>query len=190
MVRFLINSQPNNKTIIMKKLFLTLVLALSICSVKGQEQTQENFKKDEIKLNGLFLILGAFDITYEHILNEESAIGITAFLPIDNDVSDDIKYYISPYYRMYFGNKNNASGFFAEGFGMLNKTDRNIGLFDDNDENFKTDFALGLALGGKWVTKKGFIFELSTGIGRNLFNNDDSDYEIIGKGGISLGYRF
>ncbi len=174
----------------MKKIFLTLVLALSICSVKGQEQTQENFKKDEIKINGLFLILGAFEGTYEHILNEESAIGISIFLPFDDDVSDDVKYYISPYYRMYFGRKNNASGFFAEGFAMLNKTNRDLGFFNLRDDNFKTDLALGFGFGGKWVTKKGFIFELSTGIGRNFFNNDNSDYQIIGKGGITLGYRF
>jgi hypothetical protein len=174
----------------MKKILLSLVLTLSILSVKGQEQKQETFKQDEVKLNGLFLILGAFEATYERILNEESAIGISALLSFDDDISDDIKYYISPYYRMYFGHKNIASGFFAEGFAMLNSTNREINLFGTRDDDFRTDLAFGFGFGGKWVTKKGFIFELSTGIGRNFFNNDNSDYEVIGKGGITLGYRF
>jgi len=38
--------------------------------------------------------------------------------------------------------------------------------------------------------KKGFSLEVFGGVGRNLFNNDDSDFEIIGKGGLNLGYRF
>lgn len=114
------------------------------------------------------------------------------FLPIDNDVSNDIKYYISPYYRFYFGNKY-AAGFFVEGFGMLNSTNRDINILIGSlggNDNFKTDFALGIGLGGKWVTNSGFVGELNLGVGRNLFNNDDTDYEFISKVGISLGYRF
>lgn len=148
----------------------------------------ENENFNELKLNALFLILGALEVTYERTLNEESGIGVTLFLPFDNDVSDDVKYYISPYYRFYFGEKY-AGGFFLEGFGMLNSTNRDINLFGGADD-FRTDFALGIGLGGKWLTKSGFIGEINFGIGRNLFNNDDTDYEILGKGGITLGYRF
>lgn len=55
-----------------------------------------------------------------------------------------------------------------------------------------TDFALGIGLGGKWVTKKGLLLEINAGVGRNLFNNkyDDRDYELIGRAGITVGYRF
>lgn len=148
----------------------------------------ENENFNELKLNALFLILGALEVTYERTLNEESGIGVTVFLPIDDEVSDDIKYYISPYYRFYFGEKY-ASGFFLEGFGMLNSTNRDINFFGGEDD-FRTDFALGIGLGGKWITKSGFIGEINFGIGRNLFNNNNTDYEIIGKGGITLGYRF
>ena len=72
---------------------------------------------------------------------------------------------------------------------MLNSTNRNIDFFVD-EEDFRTDFALGFAVGGKWVTKRGFSIELFGGIGRNLFNNEGTDYELIGKGGVNLGYRF
>jgi len=72
---------------------------------------------------------------------------------------------------------------------MLNSTNRDFNFFESEDD-FRTDFALGIGLGGKWITNSGFIGEINFGVGRNLFNNNNTDYEIIAKGGISLGYRF
>lgn len=180
----------------MNKITLVLVVSLLLSiSTFSQEQLEnsssENF--NELKLNGLYLVLGAFDFTYERTINEESAFGLNVFLPFDNDINDDVNYYISPYYRFYFGKKY-AAGFFVEGFGMLNSTNdyiySNNGFDSDSKEENITDFALGIGLGGKWITKSGFIGELNLGFGRNLFNNDRSDFEIIGKVGISVGYRF
>jgi hypothetical protein len=149
----------------------------------------------EIKLNALFMVLGAFDITYEYLLNQESGLGLEVFIPFDDELSDDIDYYISPYYRMYFGEKY-ASGFFLEGFGMLNASTVNEIIFFDNQGNItrtevekETNFALGIGIGGKWYTKSGFIGELSLGIGRNLISSDYNN-EIVGKVGITVGYRF
>lgn len=179
----------------MKKSYLVLLIAvLFSMSVFSQENSEnksasENF--NEVKINGLYLVLGAFDLTYERTISQESAFGVNVFLPFDDDINDDINYYISPYYRFYFGKKY-AAGFFVEGFGMLNSTnDYNYldGSKSPNKENI-TDFALGIGLGGKWITKSGFIGELNLGFGRNLFNSDRYDYEIIGKVGITLGYRF
>jgi hypothetical protein len=74
---------------------------------------------------------------------------------------------------------------------MLNRADRDIDfLFDDDEDNWVTDFALGIGLGGKWVTKKGLIGEVNFGIGRNLFESGDTDYDFVGKFGITVGYRF
>lgn len=46
----------------------------------------------------------------------------------------------------------------------------------------------------KWVTQKGFLVEISAGIGRNLFQNSEDEYydetPIVGRGGISIGKRF
>ena len=78
---------------------------------------------------------------------------------------------------------------------MLNSTRDEFYNYNYNTNNYtytyenNTDFALGIGVGGKWVTKRGVIFEISAGIGRNLLNNN-YNYEIIGKGGISVGYRF
>ena len=173
----------------MKKHLLLPILLLSMF-VSGQELEQpEKTNFNEIKLNGLYLVLGALDITYEYTLNEESAFGVNVFLPIDKNVNDDINYYISPYYRRYFGKKH-AAGFFVEGFGMLNSVDREIDfIFEDDEEDWRTDFALGIGLGGKWITARGFIGELGFGVGRNLFHSD-TDSDFIGKVAITLGFRF
>jgi len=181
----------------MKKLLSIIFLLISIFSINAQEQTGasstlQNF--NEFKLNALYLVVGALDVTYERTLNKESGVGITVFIPIDDDIKDDVNYYISPYYRFYFGKKY-AAGFFLEGFGMLNSTNEDTYYFNDGidptiEGETTTDFALGIGLGGKWVTKKGFIGELNFGIGRNLFNNNESDNEFIGKVGITIGYRF
>jgi hypothetical protein len=180
----------------MKKIsILLLILFLSVNPLFSQNDLKEDNKTQknvsEIKLNALYLIIGAFDIAYERTINEESAFGVSLFLPFDEDVSDTYKFSISPYYRFYFG-KEYATGFFAEGFGLLNSTRDEY--YNNNNYSYtyedNTDFALGIGVGGKWVTKRGVFFEISGGIGRNLFNNNDSNYEIIGKGGISVGYRF
>lgn len=179
----------------MKKIYLVLLVStLFSTSMFSQEKTEnkdvsKNF--NEVKINGLYLVLGAFDLTYERTINEESAFGVNVFLPFDDDINDDVNYYISPYYRFYFGKKY-AAGFFLEGFGMLNSTNEYNYLIGSNTSTKEsiTDFALGIGLGGKWVTSSGFVGELSLGLGRNLFNNDRYDYEIIGKVGITVGYRF
>jgi len=174
----------------MKKIVMALAI---LCTLTGfsQETEEISFKQNEIKLNGLYLVIGAFEVTYERLLNEESAIGVNVFLPFDEDISDDINYYISPYYRFYFGNKYSA-GFFIEGFGMLNSIDEyEIYLgSSQRDKNTITDFALGIGLGGKWVTNRGLIGEINFGVGRNLFNSNDYDTEFVGKFGITIGYRF
>ncbi|APY08175.1 hypothetical protein BWZ20_07615 [Winogradskyella sp. J14-2] len=183
----------------MKKLLLVLLMGFSILAIYAQheqsnqeEQTNTDvyFGKQEVKLNALFLIAGAIDVGYEYILKEESSLGIHAMVAYDDSIRDNIQYFISPYYRYYFGEKY-AAGFFLEGFGMLNSSERDLDLlFDDGEENYVTDFALGIGLGGKWITKSGFIGEIYVGYGRNLFKADESEYDLIGKGGISIGYRF
>ncbi len=177
----------------MKKSILLLCL-VSFFFGYSQENKTTDLKKNELKGNALMLVAGAFEITYERLLNDESGAGVSLLLSYDTDVST--KFSLTPYYRFYFGKKA-AAGFFAEGFGMLNTYQGenyyyNNGITTTIKEEKITDFALGFGLGGKWVNKKGFVFELNAGIGRNLFNDKSSDYdqELVGRGGITLGYRF
>ena len=175
----------------MKKLVLLLFL-VSFTFGYSQEKEQVDFKKNEIKGNALFLVAGALEVTYEHLLNEESGIGVSLFVPYDNSINTNFS--LSPFYRFYFGKKP-AAGFFVEGFGMLNSYTQqaSTGSFFTNyvgPEKDVTDLALGFGLGAKWITNKGFIFEINGGVGRNLINSNDKDFEIVGRGGITLGYRF
>lgn len=180
----------------MKKSILFLLMICAIFSVNAQDNTTDDAPQNfnEIKLNGLYLVLGAAEITYERTINEESAFGASFFIPFDDDDIDyDINFYFSPYYRFYFGKKY-AAGFFLEGFGLLSSYDRlefdNNGFNPAISENNALAFALGIGVGGKWVTNSGFVGELSLGIGRNIINDDDFNDDLVGKINIGVGYRF
>ena len=191
----------------MKKAILLLLILSGFNLFSQEAETVPEFKKNELKLNALILVVGAADITYERLLNEESGVGISVFAALDKSIYT--RFYVSPYYRFYFGKKP-AAGFFVEGFGMLNHFDDSYDAYIESYQGFDsmgnpilyqnyykgkkiTDFALGFGLGGKWVTKRGIFFEIFGGIGRNLFNSNDNDFygnTIVGKGSVAIGYRF
>lgn len=178
----------------LKKAFLGLLFFFVLQGVSAQS-LDVNERKNEFKANALMLVLGAFETSYERILSKESAIGISASVSFD-DYNLDQNYAITPYYRYYFGKKA-ASGFFGEAFGSINSYDEwNYSNSPNFQSNFSevVDFALGIGVGGKWVTSKGLILEINGGIGRNMFNSNNEnyyrEYNIIGRFGISVGYRF
>lgn len=184
----------------MKKVFLVSFLFLSVLSVNAQETENEQVveKQNELKINAFNLIAFEYiDFAYERILNEESSVGVGLLFALDNEIYgiSDLRreFSITPYYRQFFGNKY-AKGFFVEAFGMLHsgKDDFYVENIFDPFGSYEirdyTDFALGISVGGKFVTKRGFIAEIYLGIGRDLFGN--TDVEVVGRGGISLGYRF
>ncbi len=183
----------------MKKNILAFLMLLCVISSYAQNDSiaRNNYGKNEIKLNALFLLIGAFEPSYERNLTQESSIGMSVFIPFDKENFDsDINYYVSPYYRIFFGKKY-AAGFFLEGFGMLNSTKGRSSEFVNGfdpaiivREDDVTDFALGFGLGGKWMTTGGFVFEVNGGFGRNLFNTERNEYDFVGKFGFNLGYRF
>ncbi|MGB3606027.1 MAG: DUF3575 domain-containing protein [Psychroserpens sp.] len=187
----------------MKNLLLCAACLLVFASgaFAQNDSIQDPYKKDnEVKLNGVLLLIGALEPSYERNLNESSSVGISMLIPFDEDNFDtELKFYASPYYRIFFGKKY-AAGFFIEGFGMVSSYNERFDSFAENEfdptimtrENKFTNFALGFGLGGKWATKSGFVFELSSGVGRNIINNSENndDFDFVGKFGFNLGYRF
>ncbi|MDP3314264.1 DUF3575 domain-containing protein [Lutibacter sp.] len=134
------------------------------------------------------------DFSYENLLNEESSIGVGLLFSLDSDIGSIDEYRnfsLTPYYRFFFSNKY-AQGFFVEAFGMLH-TGKNDFYYDDDfnstrvDEKY-TDFAAGISVGAKFVTKRGFVAEIYAGIGRDLLGQ--SEIEVVGRGGVSIGKRF
>lgn len=176
----------------MKK-FISLLFLLSICFGYSQEKATVNLKKQEIKVNVFTLLLGGLNVTYEKTLDDESGLGISVFASADEN-NFTTKFSLTPFYRFYFGTKP-AAGFYIEGFGMFNTFKHTDIIFSSNASNYsetQSDLALGFGLGGKWITKKGLIFEINSGIGRNLFNSQSKDYGhlMVLRGGLSMGYRF
>ena len=176
----------------MKKVLVVVCLSLFAFGY-SQEKEKISFPKNEMKGNALFLVLGAFEATYERLLNQESGLGVSLFLV--NQEDSDTNFSLTPYYRAYFGKKPTA-GFFVEGFSMINSGNYGgsfeynsfTGNYDEIKGDKFTDFALGFGLGSKWIHRKGFVFEINAGIGRNLLSNNSP--EVVGRCGISLGYRF
>lgn len=182
----------------MKKYFFSTALFIVSLLAYSQEATPDlSQDKNEIKINATNLIAFAFlDGSYEYLINEESSFGVGLLFSFsDNDINDEYRTFsLTPYYRQYFS-KGYAKGFFVEGFAMLNTGEDDFFDFDEITqtgstrlENY-TDVALGISIGGKFLTKRGFVAEVYGGIGRNLLGNS-SFTDIVGRGGISLGYRF
>jgi len=185
----------------MKKTITIILLLVTFTCFSQEEESKK--KSNEVKLNVFnALIFKSLDLTYEYLINDESAVGISFFVNLNDDYSDGPTYNeefaITPYYRHFFSRKY-AMGFFIEAFGMYNKQELDEYYYYD-DYYFEepditpgatNNFALGFSLGGKFVSSKGFIFEFFGGIGRNLFtSNDLSNTEFVPRLGISLGYRF
>jgi hypothetical protein len=84
---------------------------------------------------------------------------------------------------------------------MLNTYQDYYNSYDNSGYNYtkvetETAFALGISVGGKFVITEGFAAEVLAGVGRNLIKGEsnegyqDFQNEVIGRFGISLGYRF
>lgn len=179
----------------MKKMFLSLITLFAFYSIKAQSETDVTpyQKNNEIKLNVIAPLSGAVEVGFERYLNKKSSLGISAFTVYDNTKEKDMNYYLSPYYRYYFGKKY-ASGFFVEGFGMFTSIDGKKIVAADNltfiEGKDVYDLALGAGLGWKLATKKGLIFEANAGYGRLVFNANKTDHDQVIKLGLSIGYRF
>ena len=196
----------------MKKITLLLLLAFLTLQINAQEKEgtkeskypQDVDKKYELKINAFNLIaFAAIDISYERLINANSSYGVSVFYNFSDYANNYItlpkKFSITPYYRWFFSENKYARGFFIEGFGMLNTYQ------DDYSYNYngnygkietQTSFALGISVGGKFVITEGFTAEVLAGVGRNLIKGEskegyqDFQNEVIGRFGISLGYRF
>lgn len=175
-------------------------IALLFVAFLGNSQEQEvaQFGKNEIKLNMFYLVIGAAELSYERNLNDASSIGMSVLIPIGEGARDEINFVLTPYYRLFFGNKP-AQGFFFEGFGMLNSTKTyqyfnqvNNGFFTTTEERKNVvDFALGFAIGGKFVLREKIVAEVTGGIGRNLLNSNENQYSaVVPRFNIAIGYRF
>ena len=155
----------------------------------------KEFKVDFLDL----LVFPALSVGYEKINDSSTAFGTTLFINLggeDSDWNDNLA--ITPYYRFYFLQSEDYGGYgvFAEVFTKFAFGDAeiyNLTSSTYNKENY-FDMALGLAVGRKWINRKGFTLETLLGVGRNLFFDEESDSSdrtaASARLNISIGKRF
>ena len=170
----------------MKKI-ITLILFALVFKISSAQT-------NEIKVDVFdILALLALDVTFEHQLNEESSIGVSAlfnFAEPDVSFRYEEEFVLTTYYRQTLYTRGNI-GYFGEFFGALNTGDIELTAeqITFNEDDTYTDFALGLGFGGKYVSNNGFVADMHIGIGRNLFNTSSSP-DIVPRVGISIGKQF
>jgi len=186
----------NNFTRALLALFLLLGFQMYAQDTNSQDdQYGVGNRKNEIRLDVFdAAFFSAIDFSYERV--DDSAIGYGASLFVNFRDTDDGGYYekfaFTPFFRFYFFNKEDygAKGLFVEVFSKFASGEDDVYIYDNDDEKVDYfDAALGLAIGKKWVNKRGFMLEISAGGGRNL-GLDDNSPDFTFRGGISLGYRF
>lgn len=178
-----------------------LLCLISIASAQEKTESKTDSTaaaingKNEIKVNLLMGILAIPEISYERIFENNTGLGLSVSIGLDNDV--EYKFGFTPYYRIYFGNSKKSSGFFIEANAALMQTKENNywHYYDDGfggvrlHDNTRWNVGMGAAAGGKFLTKNGFIGELSFGVGR-FFNRNNDGLEAYPRVGITIGKRF
>lgn len=197
------------KLFLMKKIF-TLILLFSFCigfsqndeSETEEQPTAQQLSKNELSIGALNLIaFGAIDLAYERVINANSSWSGELFIQALNKDSEDVAeaydkdFSLTGKYKHFFSS-GYAKGFYVEGFGMFSSGAYEYDYYYSPDPNIQresfnrnyTDFALGFGVGGKFVSSGGFMLDLSTGLGRNLFS--DNSPTIVGQFNVNLGFRF
>lgn len=185
----------------MRKNLLTLLLLCLVGIASAQEKSKSKTDstaaaiggKNEIKVNLLMGILAMPEISYERIFENNTGLGLSVSVGLDDDI--EYKFGVVPYYRIYFGNAKKSSGFFIEANAALMQT-KEFNYYYDPYSGFsmgsnqsRWNVGMGAAAGGKFLTKNGFIGELSFGVGR-FFNRNNDGLEAYPRVGITIGKRF
>lgn len=191
----------------MKKIVLISLFLLPLIAVAQDDNDYAGHS--ELKVNMLNLIvMEAVDFSYEYLINPQSSVGVSAFYNLKDDDASDFekvfgfyyreKFALTPHYRYNFLNTY-SKAFFIEGFCMYNEQKYfDKYLFNSNEEKkvlyadeTSNNVAIGVAVGGKFVSKGGFVFELYGGVGRNIHtSNNDIATEMVRRVGASIGFRF
>ena len=197
-----------------KNLAIYLIMAFGFISFPAFSQEVEieldsrDTARNEVSLNILnLLIFGAMDVTYERVISDHSTVGAAIFSKVFNknegEDGDLSKAYTKDFsltgkFKYFIKEDKNAWGLYAEAFTMFSdgNNDKDVEVIDDETGETRqvevsleyTDLAIGFGAGGKYITRQGFLLDLSFGLGRNLFHRDSPDIIILPT--LNLGYRF
>ena len=98
----------------------TLLFAFNT-NAQDEKKDTNDFGRNEIKINSLYLLAEVFEVSYERNISNHSSLGVSLFVPFNDDI--DYSYMVNPHFRVFFGKKP-AQGFFVEAnaaFASLNE---------------------------------------------------------------------
>ncbi len=170
----------------MKKIITLLFLTTQVVALSqtnensATQETEENPKKNEIRVNPGMLMFYMPEISYERIFAKNHTIGVSFGVSLQDESNIGIKYMITPQYRMYFGKKS-ANGFFMEASASVYEERAynyywNYNSFYSSISSRQTNIGLGIAAGGKFITKNNWTGELSIGVGTGLLHRNQQPY--------------
>lgn len=184
------------KELVMTWIFLCSVGVAFAQDNKSNNPTNSNSyttinSNNELKLNLAFTVFAVPEISYERILNENMAAGLSVMARLNN--KDGEYFSVIPYYRLYFGVKK-AAGFFIEGNAAYISSKDYNNVYNSSGVQVSSsatkryaDFGFGLAVGSKVMTRNGFIGEAYVGYGKTIANHNIAYFPRVG---ISIGKRF
>lgn len=173
---------------------MALIFFLMVAQGYAQRTAGDMVGSNELKLNALYLPGGYPELSYERILGNKSAVGISVGFFMgspDSNYATDMLIFdkaILPYYRYYFGQRR-ASGFFLEGNTLIYSEKSNL------QDSRETGLGMGLAVGMKVLVKNNWHIDLLAGGGVGINSRDsDSDFlnipDMYPRLGIAIGKRF
>ena len=189
----------------MKKILIALTMGVSVFAIAQETENSKNEGVNgthELRIDVLeALAIPNIEINYEYVISKYSGAGAAISFSLDDNFSEYQQFAFTPYYRQYFFNKKEygARGFFVEGLLRFAGGDDRYDYYEYQGDDLPSvltesggnwfNAGIGVAIGQKWVSNNGFVFELSAGGGRYLLDPDFGP-EAFFRGGILVGYRF
>lgn len=177
----------------MKRFLFPAIFCLIFLTGYGQEQSDQDLSKNELKLNLAYGLFEIIEISYERILNNNMGVGFSGAYFLDD--GSDLTALALPFFRFYTSDDRHAKGFFIEAnSGLVVSETEVITIFNEmnQEEEISVEdeysFGFGVAVGGKFVSDSGLFGEIYGGIGREF--RDASDLEVYPRVGLVMGYRF
>lgn len=183
----------------MLKISATLLFFLFSVPLFSQQKSDFSNQSNELKLNLVTSALSLPEISYERILTDKIALGVSITYSFEKVGLTSLKYSILPYARVYFG-QNRASGFYFE-VNMLSKTWNRItkitDILDSNGkpigQTYTTEPSKNIGFGGAVGYKAHFgsswLMDIYVGGGK-LTSGALDGFAAYPRGGISVGKRF
>jgi len=185
-----------------KFLLLSVIIFSATCSSIAFAQNKEHINdkkinipvKNELRLNMLSSMLGLLEVNYERFLSDNTGLGVSTVISLENKENASIRSMLIPYFRVYFGNGYASGAYIEANAAVAREAYPNYyyvpspGMgWTDRTYQYQTTFGLGTSIGYKMVGRNGIVGEFSLGLGR-LFGNSYSEF--YPRVGICIGKRW